>query len=139
MQEAHHSHIRLVLILNNHLLLPLFPQRLELPHLERHTNSFLQNNRSKKKEKVMFWLRWAFSDLIISVSLKNFSPWATTVCSITSTGTLRLSVIDGSNEKQLVCLSNRVINHSGCPHFSHVLSDQNRSVTVSTLPIISPT
>lgn len=99
----------------------------------------IKSQGKKKKKKVMFWLRWAFSDLIISVSLKNFSPWATTVCSITSTGTLRLSVIDGSNEKQLVCLSNRVINHSGCPHFSHVLSDQNRSVTVSTLPIISPT
>lgn len=70
MQEAHHSHIRLVLILNNHLLLPLFPQRLELPHLERHTNSFLQNNRSKKNEHQVY--RMLIQNICLSILIKPY-------------------------------------------------------------------
>lgn len=76
------------------------------------------------EKKVAFQLRWAFSELTISISLKNFSPWATTVCSIAPTGTPWPSFIDGLNEKTATCLSNRVIKHSGCPHFSYILSDQ---------------
>lgn len=76
------------------------------------------------KKKVAFQLWWTFSDLTISISLKNFSPWAAAVCNVALTGTLWLSFIDGSHEKTVTCLSNRVINHSGCPRFSYILSDQ---------------